>query len=161
MILHFLNLLIILALGGFLYIRSAIFKKMGELSIIKINEGEDKPEEKVNEADIRVINKVGIIAFLLVGALIWILLGIGVGKVTTGITDNNILKWLTYLAFYFIFLRFPFGVANRTIKRIYEFKAFPEKVLFAIVMIAGFFLGIYYFDSLPWILKFHMIFINE
>ena len=152
--------LLSIIIGLYIYTWSSTFKKLGWSTIEELNEGEESEEEIVNESETRIINYFGITAFLIIGIIVWTLLGITIGKIASDITDNWILKWIVYVIIYFAFLRIPFGVGNRIVKRSYEFEGFPEKIVFSIMMISSYIISICCYENLPQILKWHLKLLN-
>jgi len=142
--------------GGYIYVWSSTFKKLGSSTMEEFNEGEEEEEELLSESETKMTNYIGTSVFVLLGIIIWILQGVTVGKIASDITDNNLLKWPVYFFMYFIFLRFPFGVTNKMVKRSYDFESLPEKIVFVIVMIAAYIISICCYESLPDFLKWHM-----
>ena len=99
-------------------------------------------------------------AFLLLGMLIWSVLGLTVGKVVDLAAPLGWMKWLVYILMYFILLRFPFGVFNGVIKENHEFDFFPEKFLFSLMTIVFYIRAIFFYDSIPYFMKWHLALLN-
>ena len=148
-----------LAIGIYVYYWSSTFKKIGESTIEEMND-DGIEEERVDESEAKFVNYFGSISFSIIGIIIWSILGITIGKVASEITDIKILKWIAYILFYFFFLRFPFGVGNRLIKKAYDFSKFPEKNLFAIIMLVSYIASICCYEFIPKIMKWHLVFLN-
>jgi len=153
-------LFIVLTVGTYLYYWSSNFKKLGASTMKELNEEEENKEDLFNESETKMLNYFGTTMFIIIGVLIWTILGITVGKIAADITDKNFLKWLVYFLMYFIFLRFPFGVGNKMVKRSYSFNRLPEKFIFFIVIIASYILSICSYDKLPQLLKWHLYYLN-
>lgn len=133
----------------FLYFWSATFKVIGDASMEEINEDENNPEELVDERDTKIINHFGTFVFIILGVLIWTFMGLLTGKIANDLTDHFILKWISYAVIYFLFLRLPFGVINKTIKKAQEFEFFPEKSIFALIMIVFYVVGVLLAHKMP------------
>lgn len=148
-----------ITIGLFLYYWTSSFKKLGESSLEEMNEGE---EDKgiLTESEGKQINKVGTTVFVILGVIIWAVFSITIGKIASSMTDHSILKWVSYVGVYFIFLRFPFGVGNRMVKNSYDFEQFPEKIIFSITMICFYVLSICCYDYIPNLLKWHLVYLN-
>ncbi len=153
-------LFISLTVGIYLYYWSSLFKKIGSSTAEELNEGKEIDEYHINESEAKGYNYFGAIVFVVLGITIWSLLGITIGKIASNITNHGILKWTVYVLMYFIFLRFPFGVGNKMVKRSYDFKHFPEKIFFSLTMIVSYIVSICCFDSLPQFMKWHLVFLN-
>ena len=145
-----------IVIGIYLYYWSSNFKKMGDSTTAELNEDEEASEELVDEKETKFINYFGTFAFIIIGTIIWTHLGMTAGKIASDLSENSIIRWIGYVLIYFIFLRFPFGVGNKMVKRSYEFERFPEKIIFVIVMILSFALSICCYDSFPQFLKWHL-----
>ncbi len=130
------------------------------MSIDELNEDEDSESEKVNARESKVINYFGLIAFVLIGIFVWSILGITIGRVSSLLSPDNFWKWILYFFMYFIFLRFPFGVGNKMVKRAYDFETFNEKVIFSVAMIASYILALCCYDSIPNLLTSHLYFLD-
>ena len=141
------------------YYWSSTFKKMGEASTEELNEDEHEEGDKVSESEAVWINHFGNIAFTLIGSLVWAYMAVTIGKIASDVTNHFILKWFVYFFMYFLFLRFPFGVSKKMVKRSYDFKDFPEVILFSLVMIVFYILSIYCYNALPGFLKWHLVFL--
>ena len=150
----------------YLYNWSAVFKEMSEYS----EEDWDKVTEEIGASrnEVRYLSNTqkkvmkhgNKFLFLTVGSLIWIFLGVTIGKITSSITDHSVLKWVAYFGMYFVFLRFPFAVINGVIETAYEIEKIPEKALFAILMIGFYALSICCYAGLPSFFKWHLYFLN-
>jgi len=152
-------LFILSTIGLYLYNWSSIFKKIGSSTIYEINEGESE-EDFANESEAKLVNKFGTITFLFIGIAIWTLLGIAVGKIASGMTEINVLRWFLYVLLYFVFLRLPFGAGNKMVKKSFNFERFPEKIIFSIFMILSYILSICCYEIIPQFLKWHLFFLN-
>ena len=148
-----------LFLGIYVYFWSSTFKKLGLSTREELNEGEEIPEEMVDELETKWINYFGTTVFILIGIIIWTLIGITIGRITSQITDQPILKWIAYFLMYFIFLRIPFGVGNKMVIKSYDLEFLPEKIIFAIFMVVAYVWSICCYDSLPSFLKWHLCFL--
>ena len=87
-------------------------------------------------------------------------MGITAGRIAFLFNFSEFYKLVLYFLVYFIFLRIPFGVANRTIEKSYEVKVMPEKLVIVISMILGYFIGINTFESLPKFLTYHFFLVE-
>ncbi len=154
-------LVVSLTVGIYVYYWSSTFKKLGSSTMDELNEGDEEEDDMVDESEMKGINYFGTGVFIIIGVIVWTLLGVTIGRIALEITENKLLKWLVYFFMYFFFLRFPFGVANKMVKRSYGFKVFPEKIIFAIVMIASYILSICCYEKLPEALKWHLKFLNK
>ncbi len=160
-LLKFFDLILITIAVLIAYHLSAVFKKMGTSTIDEINEDEENEEDMLNEKESRVLNYIGIFLFLLVGVVLWSLQAIAVGKVAREITGYAIPAWLCFLLMYFFFIRFPFGMGNKSVKRSFNFQAAPEKILFFLVIMTFYILAICCYDSLPGFMKWHLHILTE
>ena len=149
-------LIVIVFVSGVLYYWSGAFKKIGASTMDELNEDDEKEEDLVNESETKFINYFGTITFVLVGVFSWSILGVSVGKFASELTPNIIINRIGYVFVYFFFLRFPFGVLNKMLKRSYEVEFPLEKILFSISMISFYVLGICCYDSLPDFLTWHL-----
>ncbi len=152
--------LLVIFIGVAIYFWSSIFKKLGIMSQEELNEEGEKEEDLVTASETTFVNYLGSVIFLLIGITVWSYLGITIGKIASDITQHSILKWIVYVFVYFIFLRFPFGVGNKMIKRSYAFEKFPEKILFSFVMIASYVFAICCYKVIPWFFKWHLQLLN-
>ncbi len=144
----------------YVYYWSSAFKKLGASTIDELNEEEEDEIDLVDASEAKFINYFGTITFLVIGTVIWTLLGLTVGKIAGDIIKPSMLQWLDYFLMYFLFLRLPFGVGNKMVKSSYDFKNFPEKLPFALAMILAYVFSICCYESLPGILKWHLIYLN-
>jgi len=158
LILEIAYLILFTLVMTYLYYLSSVFLKLGTSTVEEMNEGEE--EDLVDEKDSLVINYIGATAFILAGMLIWALMATTAGKVASGITEHNFLKWVVYILIYFLFLRIPFGVGSRLVQQSFRFKAVPEKILFSIAMLVFYILAICCYENLPDILKWHLTYFN-
>lgn len=142
--------------GLYLYHWSSTFKKIGTSTIDEFNEDEELEEEMTNESEAKVLNYFGTITFIILGVIIWTLLGIAIGKIASDITQHRVLKWLVYFFMYFIFLRIPFGIGNKMVKKRYDFDRLPERLIFFLFMMTFYILSICCYDNLPQVLKWHV-----
>jgi len=149
-----------IVLGLTIYYWSATFKKLASMSMEEFNEGDEKDEDKVNERESRILNKFGSFVFILIGGIVWALMGITIGRVALLVSPDSFIRFFVYIIVYFLFLRFPFGVGNKMVKRSFDFKSFPEKIIFSLIMIVSYILSICCFYKLPGFLKFHLHFLN-
>lgn len=146
----------------YIYTWSATFKEMADFS----SEDWDKITEEVNntgrevdslsESQKKILNYGTKILFLIIGCMIWSIMGITIGKIASSVTEHAVLKWFVYIGMYFLFLRIPFGLTNGMIESINELEHFPEKALFAIFMIGFYGLSICCYVVLPSFLKWHL-----
>ncbi len=153
-----------IVIGNILYYYSGIFKKMGITSSEEMNDSdlvvseegeliENFPDEIISTKEAKTVNIFGETLFILIASLLWIYMGLTVGYAAFSLQPSELMKLLTYFIVYFFFLRIPFGVVNRTIKKSYEIKVMPEKLLFAILMMISYIIGINYSENLPYVLK--------
>jgi len=148
-----------LSIGVYLYYWSSVFKKIGSSTLKELNEDENG-DDLVNESETKAINYFGIIVFILIGITIWSFIGVTIGRIASIITLNVFLKWIVYVLMFFVFLRFPFGFANKMVKKSHDFEHFPEKIFFSFTMIVSYILSICCFESIPNFLKFHLGYLN-
>ena len=148
-LLALLYLIIGVTISCFLYFWSATFKVVGDATMDELNEDEDNPIDLVNEKETRIINHFGTLVFIILGVIIWTFMGLLTGKIANDLTDHFLLKWLSYVIIYFCFLRIPFGVINKTIKKTQQFEFFPEKGIFALTMIVFYVVGLLLADKTP------------
>ena len=165
------TLLITIIVGNILYYFSAIFKKVGSTSIEEINAPdfvvsdvgeleEIPPTELATVKEVSILNTISKILFLISANLLWLIMGITAGRIAFLFNFSEFYKLVLYFLVYFIFLRIPFGVANRTIEKSYEVKVMPEKLVIVISMILGYFIGINTFESLPKFLTYHFFLVE-
>lgn len=161
------NLLILFAtilIGNFIYFKIAVFKKVSvttideinasELSVSKEGALEEKlPEEIVNEKEASQIRRIANILFIFFGVLVWHFMSLTTGRIAYLLQPSDLFKIIVYFFIYFLFLRIPFGTINRTIMKSYELKIMPEKIIFALVMIVSYILGIVAYSIVPSYLK--------
>jgi len=146
---------------GYLYYWSAIFKEMGmKATIDDVNEDLEEGEEPATEGEVNALKNVFNVIFLIVGFICWLYIGITVGRIAPMITGHFILKWIVYVLMYFIFVRFPFGVLNRMIKKTYELERFPEKILFSMTMIGSYILSICCYEKLPKLFNWFLMYLD-
>jgi len=155
-LIHLGYLFVSSALGLTIYYWSSIFKKIGSMSADEFNEDEEKDDEQVDEKETKILNYVGLCIFIILGVFIWSILGVTAGRISSLIVPDNFVKWIIYFVMYFIFLRIPFGVANKMVKQSFDFKVVPEKILFSVVMMVNYILSICCYDLIPSILKWHL-----
>ena len=142
-------LLIATTISLYLYYWSSTFKKLGDATLEELNEGDEKKEDLVDKTETKWINRFSTLLFVLIGVFVWSFIAITVGKIASDITNHWIGKYPVYFFMYFIFLRFPFRVANKMVKKAYDFSHFHEKIIFAFVMILSYVLAICCYDRLP------------
>lgn len=151
-------------IGNILYFFAGILKKIGVTSLEEMNEGElvvtpkgilaeNPPDEILNPEEASSINLFGRILFALTASVLWLYLGLTAGFSACLLKPSTLWKLIVYFLIYFIFLRIPFGITNKTIEKTYEIKVMPEKLLFAFAMIVGFIIGINYYYDIPNFLK--------
>jgi len=148
-LLALLYLFIASGISYFIYFYSAVFKVVGDASKEELNEDETNPAEMVNEKETNAINHFGTFVFIIIGVLVWTFMGLFVGKIANDLTDHFLLKYLSYFFLYFLFLRFPFGVLNKSMVKSHEWPYFPEKGIFALVMILFYVVGVLLADKVP------------
>ncbi|MEM6321390.1 MAG: hypothetical protein AAF960_27280 [Bacteroidota bacterium] len=129
------------------YLLFGAFKVAGDASMDVLNEDESNKDNLVDEQETVIINYSGTFIFIILGTLVWTFMGLFVGKIAGDLTTHPVWKYFSYLFLYFLFLRLPFGIVNRSIKKSYEFDFFPEKFMLALVMIIFFIVGILFRDS--------------
>ncbi len=158
-------ILISMAISTYLYSWVATFKEMSEFSeedwdtiTEEVNES-GKEVEHLSEAQKKTMRYVNKVVFLTIGCLVWIFMGITIGRIASEVTEHSIWKWVVYIGMYFLFLRIPFGVTSRLIQSVQKFKQFPEKALFSILMIGFYILSICCYNALPGFLKWHLAFL--
>lgn len=117
---------------------------------------EEFPDEIVTEKEASILARFCQWAFILLGILIWSVLGISVGRIAYLFQPSDLMKLLAYFLIYFLFLRIPFGTTNKIIMKTYEHDTMPDKIVFAIVMILGFIIGINFYESVPDLMKWHL-----
>ena len=146
--------------GISIYYWSSTFKKMGDSSIEEINEDEEHEDDMLNDSEAKLLKYFSTSFFILIGFFVWAYIGTTIGKITSDITNHKLLKWICYFFMYFIFLRLPFGVGSRMVKKAFDFESFHEKIIFAITMIAFYILSICCFDIIPNLFKWHLFYLN-
>ncbi|GEM_PF-1818292 len=142
-------LFIAAGISYFIYFWSAVFKVVGDSSMEEFNEEEANPDDMVDETETNVINHFGTFVFIILGVLAWTFMGLFVGKIADDLTDHFLLKYLSYFFLYFFFLRLPFGVLNKSIVKSHGFPHFPEKYIFALVMLLFYVVGVLLADKVP------------
>ncbi len=153
-------LLLSIILGIHLYVVSAVFKKVASFSREALNEEELYEKDKVSEKEAKTINYFSMFLFVLLGVLIWTFLGITVGRVALEIPWTNKIMWLIYFLMYFVFLRIPFGMGNKMIKKSFGFEKFREQIFFFLAMVISFVLTIHFYESFPLFLKWHLFLLD-
>ncbi|MEZ4887234.1 MAG: hypothetical protein R3E32_21055 [Chitinophagales bacterium] len=135
------HIIITIGISAYFYTWLATFKELSEFSdkdwdetVGEINQSGRKIEQ-MSASQKNVMKYVNKAVFIIVGCLVWVFMVVTIGKIASSLTEHYIAKWLVYIGMYFLFLRIPFGVINRVVHSIHEFKEFPEKVLFSILMI--------------------------
>ncbi len=149
-----------LTIGLYLYFWSGPFKVVGESTMDELNNDGFDQDKLLDKSDVRQVKQIGNVLFIVLGFLIWAYLGTTVGKIASDLSDNNFLRWLAYFFMYFIFLRFPFAVVTKILKKIYELRAQGETTFFAITMIAFYVWAIVNYDTIPYLFKWHLVFLN-
>lgn len=148
-LLALIYLIIISASCYFIYFYSAAFKVVSDATMEELNEEETDLKALVNEKETNAINHFGTFVFIILGVLIWMFMGLFVGKIADDLTDHFLLKYLSYFLLYFFFLRLPFGVLNKSIVKSHSFPHFPEKYIFALVMLVFYVVGVLLADKVP------------
>ncbi len=156
-----LDLLLITIPVLLLYTWSGVFKNMAISTLYELNEDEENEKDILDEKEGRILNYVGMFLFLSIGILLWSLQAIAVGKVARELALYAIPAWLCYILMYFFFLRFPFGIGNKSVKRSYDIEAIPEKIPFFLVIMVFYILAICCYDSLPEFMKWHLNILTE
>lgn len=160
-----------ITIGNILYYLSGIFKMLGSTSLEEMNDSdlvvseqgeliEHFPDELVSPKEANIVNIFGKIMFILIASLLWSFMGLTVGYAAFLLQPSELMKLFTYFFIYFIFLRIPFGVANKSIKKSYEIEVMPEKLIFAILMIINFIIGINYNEGLPYLFKWQFLLVE-
>lgn len=160
MLLYVVTLFGTIITGSIIYFLSGFFKRVGVTDIEEMNESEmivsqegileeNFPDELISEKEAKTVNIVGRILFLSAGSIIWIFMGITIGQLAYLLRPSDLMAIIFYLFIYMFCLRFPFGVINKTIKRMYEVELMPEKLVFVILMILGYVVGINCYESIP------------
>ena len=160
-------MIVTVAIGNFLYYFLGIFKKIGSASIDEVNESEmfvteegelteEFPDEEMTENEVQVFNIFGKIVFMLFGSLIWIFMGITLGRIAYLFQVPALYRFLFYLFIFFFLLRIPFGVVNKVIEKSYDVKLIPEKLIIGLSMIASYVIGINVYDVIPGFLTYHL-----
>ena len=148
-----------LLIGGYAYHWFGTFKRLSEFTCDEFNEDWDD-EKAICESQALTARNFSYTIFVVSGLVIWAFVGTTMGKIAADITHHNILKWVAYFAAYMLLVRLPVGVTSKAILHLYEIKRMPEKGLFAIVALTFYLLGIFCYDYLPGILKWHLYFLN-
>jgi len=145
---------------GYLYFWSAIFKRMGMATSKEVNEDLEENEEPATEGEVNALKNITNVLFLIIGFICWLYIGITVGRIASMITTHFILKWIVYVLMFFLFVRIPFGVLNRMIKKTYKFERFPEKILFSMTMIGSYILSICCYIKLPKLFNWFLMYLD-
>jgi len=156
-----LDLLLITLPVLVLYTWSGGFKKMAVSTVDELNEDEEHEEDIVNEKEGRILNYIGMFLFSSIGIILWSLQAIAVGKVARELAVYAVPAWLCYILMYFFFLRFPFGMGNKSLKRSFDVNGMPEKLLFVLAIFTFYILAICCYESLPGFMKWHLNILTE
>lgn len=147
-------------IGCILYFFSGIFKKIGVTDVEEMNASEmavtedgvleeNFPDELMTTKEATAVNVAGRLLFLIAGSLIWIFIGLTVGQIAFLMRPSDLMAILFYFFIYIFCLRFPFGVVNKTIKKTYEVDLMPEKLVFVILLILSYIIGINNYKNMP------------
>lgn len=159
-ILYLLHLLIPTVIAIYIYFWSSSFKKLSVMSMDEMNEDETHEKNIVTIEEANGINRIGQAIFLLIGIIIWSLIGICIGRIACLVAPENFMKWFVYIGLYILFIRIPFGTANKMIKKAYgDIFILYEKVVFFLVMIFSYVASVYCYDSIPSFFKWHLYFL--
>lgn len=156
-----LDLLLITIPVLVLYTWSGGFKNMAISTLDELNEDEEQEEDILDEKEGRILNYIGMFLFVPIGILLWSLQAIAVGKVAGELAAYAIPAWLCYVLMYFFFIRLPFGIGNKSVKRSFDVEIVREKILFFLVMMIFYILAICCYDSLPGFMKWHLNILTE
>lgn len=131
----------ILAVISYYYI-AGFFRMQATATLEEINEDSESETENLNEKEAKMYRLFSLSAFMFLGNLIWGGLGMYTGKLAHDLSPASFWKFFFYFIVYFICLRIPFGLSNRMIKHAVNKKIIREKIVFSILMIMMFILGI-------------------
>ena len=122
------------------------------LSMASSDEVEAEMGDELEHTDPEVVttwmNRIGALVFTLVGIYLWSVLAIVSARLVSLLSIGLVWKVLVYILVYFGCLRFPFGVAHKSLKRIADLDRIPNQTPFALTMIAAFFLSVFAFEYL-------------
>jgi len=159
-IIYVLYLIAPTVIGLTIYYWSSTFKALAITSDEEFNEDEVLENDRVSLKEAKTINFASHIIFIIIGVFLWCTMGITIGRIASIIAPNNFLKLLVYFLTYFVFLRFPFGIGNKMVKRRFDLEELHEKTIFAISMVASFIMSICCYDSIPQFLKWQLYFVS-
>lgn len=149
-----ISILLLIYLGLLVvYFYLGPLKKVSQQSQLDFAMDADEPDDILSQEETTFVNKASSIIYLSLGLIIWIYLGITVGKLSRLICNYVSFDWLIHFILYFILLRMPFGIINKSIEKTYDIDTNFQKIGFAVVMIASFILTIMFYDWLPYFLQ--------
>lgn len=151
-LLKLLNVLVVLTVGLFLY------HFFGMLKYVSFQTDEGLLPEFASKKPIQInsLRAYMRFTFVIVGTLVWIMLGISAGSFAAHFGLIGIAQWLIFVACYFLLLRFPFGILNRMIQSDLEAKKFPEFIVFWATFMSMYAMAIYYYGQLPRFLTWYL-----
>ena len=142
---------------------STSLEEMNDSEMLITDQGvlqENFPDELVTASEANFIHIAGRVGFVILGSMIWIIMGLTTGYMALSLKPSDLMKLIVYFLVYFFFLRIPMGMANKTIEKSYGIKVMPEKLVFTILMVASYIVGINYFDTIPSFMKLHLQFLD-
>lgn len=154
-------ILILYLAGGYMlvpYLFSYLgaLKKIGILSSDEINEDE-LASEKLSEKEVEQAKQISNIIFVLLGMILYALLGVVFGLATQELVGASPLKWVAYPFFYIVMVS-SFRMGRKIVESYGVKLSIKEQIAFYLTMLLFYLLAIWQKETLPFILTWYWVY---